>query len=187
MGGWGSGRNPRKSDRRTTDALLALDVRKLKREGLIASGQEELIVREGVEIPLTWTSSGFGGGEGHFLRPWFVCPGCARRAAILYLLPETDPNSVAVRFLCRLCLGLAYPSQRERPILRSKRRLKKARARLAAPGEVLEAKPKGMHHTTFVRLGRAYLKAKLEHAVLYNERWGKWSEQMREKNESGWP
>jgi hypothetical protein len=73
-------------------------------------------------------------------------------------------------------------------VLEERRRLEKARARLAAPDEELPgAKPKGMHHTTFVRLGCAYLKAKLEHAVLYNERWAKWTELMREKNERGRP
>ena len=40
------------------------------------------------------------GGE----RPWFLCPHCGRRVAILY--------GGAV-FACRTCYGLAYEVQRE--------------------------------------------------------------------------
>ena len=48
----------------------------------------------------------------------------------------------------------------------------KLKARLgAAPDEKLVAKPKGMHHRTFVRLGREYVKAVEEWRFLYGE-WG---------------
>ncbi len=137
MGGFGSGIWPRYSARRTTDELPALDVRKLKRAGLVHPGQERI---EDV-ARLAWTPCGLGGE-----RPWFVCPGegCGRRAAILYLEDGV--------LLCRLCLDLAYPSQREGKLggrlSRARRRAEKARARLAAPGEELVEKPKGMHHKT---------------------------------------
>ena len=78
MGGFGSGRKAGDGDGRTTEDLPAVDVRALKREGLIAAGENQL---EGV-ARLVWTGCGSGGS-----RPWFVCPGngCSRRAAILYL------------------------------------------------------------------------------------------------------
>lgn len=37
-------------------------------------------------------------------RLWFVCPTCARRVGVLY-------HTVGLPFRCRLCCGLAYPSQ----------------------------------------------------------------------------
>ncbi len=112
MGGKGSGRRRRPEGggpRTTTDELPALDVRALKREGVIALGDEELILRHRrlllvQSLALAWTPCGPHGGS----RPWFVCPGerCGgRRAAILYTAADG-------RLLCRVCLGLSYPSQR---------------------------------------------------------------------------
>lgn len=40
-------------------------------------------------VALAWTPCYFGGA-----RPWFLCPGCSRRVAVLYAFP---------RFRCRLC------------------------------------------------------------------------------------
>lgn len=158
MGGFGSGIYSRYSSRRTTDELPALDIRELKRAGLVLAGQERIedLVR------LAWTPCGLGGE-----RPWFVCPGeeCGRRAAILYLEDGA--------LLCRICLDLTYRSQREGKLDgrlgKARRRAEKTRARLAAPDEDLVAKPKGMHHKTFVRLGREYLEAHSEHVACYNE------------------
>jgi hypothetical protein len=155
VGGFGSGRLPGGSGRHTTDDLPALDVRELKRAGLIDPGQERV---ENV-ARLAWTPCGIGGA-----RPWFVCPGegCGRRAAILYLEDGA--------FLCRLCRDLAYASQREGRLggrlPRARRRAEKARARL---GPDTDPKPKGMHHRTFVRLGREYVEAYWEHVACYNE------------------
>lgn len=39
-------------------------------------------------------------------RPWIVCPRCQRRCGLLYFRLQDLP-------LCRKCLGLHYPSQRE--------------------------------------------------------------------------
>ena len=121
MGGIGSGRRPGEGSTRrvTTDEVPALDVRDLKREGLIAAGQERVgvlrrfrrrsrvlapgekrIVELVANLRLTWTPCNYGGS-----RPWFVCPGegCRRRVAIVYG-PDSPP-------LCRLCRGLSYASQ----------------------------------------------------------------------------
>lgn len=109
MGGLGSGRRRGESTKLTTDQLPALDVRDLKRRGLISPHAPGLIVTGDqfsggeVRLPLVWTPCPFAGE-----RPWFVCPGegCGhRRAAILYLDAESG------RLLCRKCLGLLYPSQ----------------------------------------------------------------------------
>jgi hypothetical protein len=49
-------------------------------------------------VPITY-STGCGGGR----RPWFQCPACQRRVALLY--------KHGVRFRCRRCWALGYPSQ----------------------------------------------------------------------------
>ena len=155
MGGFGSGLWPRYSLRYTTDEFLAVDVRELKRAGLIEPGQLDI---KGV-VSLTWTPCNLGGE-----RPWFVCPGegCGRRAAILY--------EAGGSFLCRLCRDLAYQSQRDNKLYgrlsKARRRAQKARARL---GPDSDPRPKGMHLTTFVRLGREYVEAHKEHVACYNE------------------
>jgi hypothetical protein len=158
MGGLGSGRWRGYSDRRTTKDHLALDVRDLKRDGLITQGQEAFAVTRGVELRIAWAPSGFAGDLG-FLRPWFVClgEGCDRRVTILYLK--------RCRLLCRHCLNLAYPSQRESSLGRARRRAEKARSKL---GPDSAPRPKGMHHRTFVKRGHEYLEAYKEHVALYN-------------------
>lgn len=139
--------------RRTTDELPTVDVRDLKRAGSIAPGQERV---QGI-ARLQWTPCSFGGS-----RPWFVCPGegCGRRVAILY-----GPPGPRQLLLCRHCLDLAYPSQREDPLARAERRMIKALERLPPDG----AKPKRMRHATFERLVQEYLEAKREHAAQYRE------------------
>lgn len=160
MGGRGSGRWRGESGRQTTEDFIGLDVRTLKREGSIGPAQQQI---EGV-ARLVWTECNFGGS-----RPWFVCPGdhCGRRAAILY--------GEEGRWLCRSCRDLAYTSQRDRPVTRARKRAEKARRRLA-PDEH-NPRPKGMHHTTFVRLGREYVRAHQEHVARYEEWMAKLSEQ----------
>jgi hypothetical protein len=136
--------------RKTTDELPALDIRKLKRAGVIAPEQELV---EGV-AHLEWTPCNFGGE-----RPWFVCPGkgCAKRVAILY--GNEQP-------LCRRCRDLTYESQREDAIARAKRRAEKSRSCLPPSG----TRPKGMHHATFQNLTREYLQASQEHEAHTQER-----------------
>ncbi len=93
----------RRRGRQTTDQVPAVDIRSMKRAGLIAPGQKR--IGGGPNnlpgIDLEWTSCNYGGS-----RPWFICPGegCGRRVAILYG-PTLPP-------LCRQCRGLCYASQR---------------------------------------------------------------------------
>ena len=83
-------------------------------------------------------------------RPWFLCPHCLRRVAVLY--------GAGARFLCRHCYDLPYACQSETARHRLMRRARKIRRRLGASESLLEPiwdKPKGMRWKTFVRLSEA--------------------------------
>lgn len=166
MGGTGSGTWERTGAKRTTEDVPSLDVRELRRDGTLENGRQGIDLGGYVQLEVVWSGAGFGKADQ--LRPWFVCPGdgCGRRAAILYFDDEADPPRLA----CRACSGLAYPSQREGELARARRRAEKLRARLGPHPEV--AKPKGMRHQTFVRLGREYLAAAAAQRVIYEARHG---------------
>lgn len=96
-------------------------------------------------IPLERTPCTFGGE-----RAWWTCPGCQRRAAVLF--------GAHARFQCRRCHRLAYPVENEGAVDRAFRRARRFRLRLGAGGDLLRlfpAKPKGMHWKTYARLFRA--------------------------------
>lgn len=78
-------------------------------------------------------------------RPWFACPRCRERVAILYLWNVP---------LCRRCAELVYPSQSEDAIARSWRRSRKIAKRLGQKADAWMAprRPKGMRLATFERL-----------------------------------
>jgi hypothetical protein len=158
--------------KKTTEDYFALDVRAVKRHGLIAQGAEEI---PGVAL-IEWASSGFGASEGQFLRPWFLCPrdGCQRRVAILYGRTDTESHP---EWACRKCLNLCYPVEREDRVGRSLRRMLKARAKLG-PGD---EKPKRMRHETFVRLGVKFLKARKEFREAMREQHFRTLEQMEQE------
>lgn len=171
MGGSGSGR---RGGRDTTDDYRRLDVRQLHRAGVLVPGWRggwqwnrrgkkvaeihievnELAMRlrysmtSGGErksydyaVGLVRTGCNYGGA-----RPWFLCPCCGRRVAILY--------GGAV-FACRHCRKLAYEVQRESEGDRAIRRADAIRDRLGWEAGILNPdgwKPKGMHWKTFRRL-----------------------------------
>ena len=89
-------------------------------------------------VPITRTSCHYGGE-----RPWFACPNCTRRVALLYLKPGAE-------FACRRCSSVAYASQREDAITRSWRRQDKIERRLGAG----QTRPGGMRQTRHVALLR---------------------------------
>lgn len=132
MGGPGSSRWTTTVSRLTTDGLLRLDVRALARAGALQPGvsatvrwdglvsvttsvapeaPDGLVVAYGVwadtgawmpvteRLQLSRTLSTFGGD-----RPWFLCPNCGSRRAVLY--------GVGGWFRCRECHHLTYPSTR---------------------------------------------------------------------------
>ena len=99
-------------------------------------------------IRLTHAPCRFGGW-----RPWFDCPVCTRRVAVLYLWHG--------RFACRHCQDVAYTSQSEDAIGRGWRRQQKTEAKLAPNWQ----RPKGMRRRTFERLLRVVLE------------WDKWRDE----------
>lgn len=86
-------------------------------------------------VPILRTACNYGGS-----RPWFTCPHCAARVALIYLRRGG--------FYCRQCAQVAYYSQSEDELDRSWRRQRKAEAKL---GEYW-ARPKYMHRKTRERL-----------------------------------
>lgn len=92
-------------------------------------------------VPITQTACHLEGN-----RPWWLCPRCGRRCAILY--------GGAV-FVCRKCAALHYPTQHSSNVDKAILRAEAIRLRLgwkpgiANPGS---GKPKGMHWETFTRL-----------------------------------
>jgi hypothetical protein len=144
MGGFGSTRWGCQRTRETTDRFPWLDVRILARCGALTPGvwwttnwtargqpsgsithhaeadalildyrvkglldAEWQLVRE--RIPMERIPCHYGGS-----RPWFLCPGCGRRRAVLF--------SVDGRFRCRACHDLAYSSTRQTLAERALRR-----------------------------------------------------------------
>ena len=179
MGGRNSGRWYRVKDKRTTlNEVRRLDVRSLQREGYLRPWQSGIITwgrgdrctavvsyamagdllvlsydykPPGGEwqpitqpLPLDWAPCHYGGK-----RPWFLCPQCQRRVAILAALGQ--------RFLCRQCARLPYASQCETPEDRGLRHLRKIRDKVGAGHSILDHitmthKPRGMHWRTFWRI-----------------------------------
>jgi hypothetical protein len=86
-------------------------------------------------IVVARTPCHFGGS-----RPWFRCPACGCRVAVLYHRQG--------RFGCRRCQRIAYLSQSDDAMDRAWRKQRKVEARLGPDW----AKPKGMHATTYKRL-----------------------------------
>jgi hypothetical protein len=171
----GRGDWSRYGTRRTVEQALALDLRKLAREGNLQPGRRLNLIwrwdwepwwagqsasllldeladdrvmiscaRDGKptseHVEICWTVPNFGGR-----RPWWRCPDCDRRCAILY---SGDDH-----FTCRTCAGLTYTmSQLSRPS-RPVRQSVKARRRLGWEyGQPLPEKSPGMHWATWERL-----------------------------------
>ena len=92
-------------------------------------------------IEIESTACNFGGS-----RDWFVCPGCGRHCAALY---------IRRLIRCRICHGLAYLSQTEHDVERRLRRIGKRRERLGGSRSILAdfpPKPKRMRRKTYERL-----------------------------------
>ncbi len=153
MGGSGSGQRSGSARKPSTDDALALDVRVLARRGLFGEGRHSFTwpsiwgdatisyLKDGStltlqyrtrnvswedwrdvhqSVSLAYTSCHYGGQ-----RPWFLCPCCGDRVAVLWLLHG--------HFRCRSCHGLVYASTRED---RARRLLRKAnRLRAGLGGE----------------------------------------------------
>jgi hypothetical protein len=156
---------------------LAFDIRLLARRGYLtpgwcgslswdrngeAAGTISMRVAERhVRLIYTWTPAG---GEPHPMdypvriartpcryggsRPWFRCPRCQCRRAVLYGTASDG------RFGCRSCMRLGYASEAEDALGRTWRRQRKLAARLGAEDDtdMRPPRPKGMHQRTYRRV-----------------------------------
>jgi hypothetical protein len=138
----------RPAPKRLTTQLLQLDICQLRREGWLLPG---FVCRRGHTVAVAWrgtisnihlasTATEFGGR-----REWFKCPGCGRRARIVY-----GPH-----FACRGCQRLNHPSTRQSTRDRAITRAVQLRRRLGGDGSLLDqfpGRPKGMKRKTWWRL-----------------------------------
>ncbi len=173
MGGAGSGRSTTRDGKAKAEESLPLDVRRLHRDGLLTPGtisswqwvrdRASIQLRSGAGqvtlhygyratgrpaeaihqvIMLETTPCSLGGS-----RPWFRCPECSRRVAVIY--------GSGRLFACRQCKRLTYSSQCETEGDRAARQANRIRRQLGWPAGIFNGpglKPKGMHWRTYRRL-----------------------------------
>lgn len=79
------------------------------------------------------------------VRPWFRCPSCGRRCAVVYY------GAPGGRYACRRCVRVTYLSQCEDETGRLWRKQRKIDRKLAGGAGEWDGwqKPKGMHQKTF--------------------------------------
>lgn len=144
-----------------TSQCLSIDVRRLAREdlagrdfsatwqwsngsvvGMQGQGRDSIRLQYAVggvdrsqTVSLDYTACALGGD-----RPWFKCPICSGRCAIVY--------SRGSRFACRKCQRLSYPCQSEDAVGRIWRAQSKIERKLGDDW----CRPTGMHHSTYQRL-----------------------------------
>ena len=110
------------------------DVRREWKERRIERGQ-----RRYLGVQLIWTPVNFGG-----VRPWYVCPTCGHRVALLF------------RFACRRCRQIRYRSQYDSRLNRQRDRAAAIRVRLGAFNpeifDSVPSRPPRMRRTTYHRL-----------------------------------
>ncbi|GGP18145.1 hypothetical protein [Silvimonas iriomotensis] len=168
----------------TTD-FLRLDVRHLKREGLLIAGKNTLLGQPepngaepkpliqimggqgGVNVRYFWEAGGqkrdvvqsiyLDSSACHYgnTRPWFLCPICERRVALLYLSENIS---------CRKCKKLAYPVQNVGKLTRQIYRMHALGRRIGTkPGLTsdLRFRPKGMHVRRYQKLALLYAEKRL--------------------------
>lgn len=136
------------------DDTAQIDIRKLARR---VPAIPDVIHFDGERIVTTSTRTNFGGR-----RPWFLCPSCDRRCAIIYRRGDGP------LWCCRICGGGRYHSELESPKQRELRKALKVRKRLGQKGGGIltpfPVKPEGMHPTRYwgirenaVKLEREFL------------------------------
>lgn len=177
MGGIGSGQEQHYGAKDTTEDFRAIDVRRWKRDGLLApyqafgwqwSSHSEVVASIRVQtetdrVLLTYRhrSGGSNWKDEQYpiylnwtdcnlggKRPWFLCPANNCRKRVAKLYGGAI-------FACRQCHQLAYPSQRVLYYDRTARKAEQIRAKLDWEPGILNGsglKPKGMHWATFKRL-----------------------------------
>ena len=178
MGGSGSGRRGSCRAKDTTENYQALDVRWLKREGVLSSGATHRVTwsRRGKVVATIHVEAepGYviltyrhkkGGSDWKTKRypvyltttpchmggerHWFLCPGPGCGQRVAVLYGGPI-------FACRKCHQLAYASQRTSAKDRVTQRTNRIRHKLGWPAGIFNrdhwGKPKGMHWRTYERL-----------------------------------
>ncbi len=144
MGGLGSGAIGWKPK---AEHLPKVDIRTLPERRTLREGQTIFLTipdsAYGVRVHLTFTELTYGGQ-----RPWFVCPACAGRVAILYLYDQ--------EYKCGQCHDVTYITRCEHQPLDTM--VRKERALLAKFKGAFPFKPKYMHMTAYIELTNDYIK-----------------------------
>jgi hypothetical protein len=175
MGGIGSGNWTRLDTRTTLAEVHRLDVRWLSRQGYLQPGVMAPVTwhrgdqeRGSIMLRCDWNtltlSYRYRRADGDWQdmtqpvaldhtpcryggkRPWFLCPRCSRRVAVLALDGKW--------FWCRHCYQLPYASQQEGLIDRLWSQIRKLGQSVGAKSDEspwMWQKPKGMHWETFER------------------------------------
>ena len=175
MGGLGSGNRWRWGARDTCEASLRVDIRFMRKAGLLRADTEgTLSWSRGGErtgwiryrccsnsIELIYRARPAGGDwidiqervaietrDQPFggTRSYFICKACQRRCMVLY---------GGLKFRCRTCSNLSYASQNEDATDRACSKARAIRKRLGYEGtfdDPFPPKPKGMHWRTYERL-----------------------------------
>jgi hypothetical protein len=115
-------------------------------------------VHDGLDylVEVERTRCHYGGGS----RPWFLCPSCGDRRAVLYRPPERGSLG------CRRCLKLLYLSECDDAFARAIRKVRKFEQRICAPTEGIVfmvspvRRPKGQHWRTYDRRAMRLLAAR---------------------------
>lgn len=179
MGGYFSTRWNWERTRQSTDPLMKLDVRVLRREGALKPGAVaaqfwtrrgeaagDIMTRTNADasvVTLVYTTTDRATGASENVRddvelePLENTLGGHR---VWFRCPGCDGRCavlfcVAGHFRCRHCHRLAYTSTREDRLARAQRRCDVLQRRLGMTGgtwDALPPKPKGMHWTTYDRL-----------------------------------
>lgn len=144
--------------RHTTNEVPQVDVRKLARDGYVQPDTDCLSL-DTAWVGITWTACNIGGH-----RPWFICPRCGDRRAILYKVRE---------FGCRVCSSLYYATQRagsSRRLSTHVETMQNIRTSLGGVASITSPfpdKPKGMHWRTYYRAWVRYSEANQRHVSVW--------------------
>jgi hypothetical protein len=128
--------------RRKVEECTRLDVRHFYAAGPMINSGSVTIGHKGRQIThsvaFTSTACGFGGR-----RVWFVCPVCNARSGNLF--------AISCQLACRKCHGLAYRSQSLGGVATAFACMFRCMNKLGPDF----TRPKGMHHSTYLRLMKA--------------------------------
>lgn len=186
MGGTGSGTWYRYEAKRTIGQMFRLDIRNLKKRGMLDTGKHAItwfssrdgeatgrasiyvLSGKGMVVGCLWESDTTGKREELRVVVKFAHSACAFGSFRQWFLCPSCRRRVGILVLqppivaCRHCLNLSYESQNEHTMYRALRRRDKIGARLGVSDlfDFYSAyKPKWMHRVTFHRLRREYEEA----------------------------